>query len=196
MGPHARRLFTDLATLGYCNAYARVTQPNEAWFQRNLAKRRSRLANCEGVPQEQLTYWCAIAESRASMHRFIAFLVLWAGLLGVGSPAFACAAAASAGDCCPPGAPSGCTQALEQLDIEATVCCITAAAPSQMVSAERGRELQAVQDDCRSADPIAIVSTSSALPDPGSSPRLTVSSLSSARTDARLTYLRTGRLRL
>ena len=25
-----RRLFTDLASLGYCNAYAGVTQPNEA----------------------------------------------------------------------------------------------------------------------------------------------------------------------
>ena len=132
----------------------------------------------------------------ARMRRFIAFLVLWAGLLGVGSPAFACAASASAGDCCPPGAPSGCTQAYEQLDIEATVCCITAAAPAQMVSAERGRELQAVQDDCRSADPIARVSTSSLLPDLGSPLRLNVATFSSARTDAKLTYLRTGRLRL
>lgn len=130
------------------------------------------------------------------MRRFIAFLVLWAGLLGVGSPAFACAAAASAGDCCPPGAPSGCTQAYQQLDIEARICCVTAAAPSQMVSTERGRELQAVQDDCRSADPIAIVSTSSLLPDLGRPARIIVSNLSSARTDARLTYLRTGRLRL
>ena len=132
----------------------------------------------------------------ASMRRFIAFLVLWAGLLGVGSPAFACAAAASAGDCCPPGAPSGCTQAYEQLDIEATVCCITAAAPSQIVSAERGRELQAVQDDCRSPDPIAIVSTSFSLPNLRSPPRLITPNVCSARTDATLTYLRTGRLRL
>ena len=130
------------------------------------------------------------------MRRFIAFLVLWAGLLGAGSPAFACAAAASAGDCCPPGAPSGCTQAYEQLDIEATVCCITAAAPSQMVSAEPGRELQAVQDDCRSADPIAIVSTSFPLPNLRSPPRLNASNVYSAHTDATLTYLRTGRLRL
>jgi hypothetical protein len=120
------------------------------------------------------------------MRRFIAFLVLWAGLLGVGSPAFACAAAAAAGDCCPPGAPSGCTQTYEQL----------AAASSQIVSAERGRDLQAVQDDCRSPDPITIVSTPFPLPDLRSPPRPDASIVSSARTDASLTYLRTGRLRL
>lgn len=132
----------------------------------------------------------------ADMRRFIAFLVLWAGLLGAGSPAFACARAAAAGDCCPPGAFSGCTQVYEQLAIETTVCCITAAAPSQMVSAERGLELHAVQDDSRSADPIAIVRTSISLADPRSSPRLNASDVSSARTDASLTYLLTGRLRL
>lgn len=130
------------------------------------------------------------------MRRFMAFLVLWVGLLGAGSPAFACVTAAAAGDCCPPGSPSGCTQAYEQLDVEATVCCIAAAAPSQMVSAERGRELQAVQDDSRSADPIAIVRTSFSLPDPRSPPQLDAANVSSARTDATLTYLRTGRLRL
>lgn len=127
-----------------------------------------------------------MAESHGSMSRFIVFLVLWAGLLGVGSPAFACAAAASAGDCCPPGAPSDCIQTYEQL----------AAASSQMVSAERGRESQVAQDDCQSPDPIAIVSTFFSLPDFGSPPRLGTSNFSSARTDASLTYLRTGRLRL
>jgi hypothetical protein len=130
------------------------------------------------------------------MRLFIAFLVLWAGLLGAGSPAFACASAAAAGDCCPPGAPTGCTQAYGQLGIEATVCCITAAAPSQMVSAERGRELHAIQDDCRSADPIAIVSTSFSLLDRRSPPLFNACHDFSARTDASLTYLRTGRLRL
>ena len=130
------------------------------------------------------------------MRRFIAFLILWAGLLGAGAPAVACATAAAAGDCCPPGAPAGCTQPYEQLDIEATVCCITGAAPSQMVSAERGRELQAVQDDCRSADPLAIVSSSFSVPELRSPLRFNASNVSSARTDATLTYLRTGRLRL
>jgi hypothetical protein len=130
------------------------------------------------------------------MRRFIAVLVLWAGLIGAASPAFACATAAAAGDCCPPGAPSGCTQVYEQLDIEATVCCITAAAPSQIVSAERGRELQAVQDDCRSVDPIATVSAVCPFTDPRSSPCFGALNVSSARTDASLTYLVTGRLRL
>jgi hypothetical protein len=132
----------------------------------------------------------------ADMRRFIALLVLWAGFLGAGSPAFACATAAAAGDCCPPGAPTGCTQAYDQHDIDAAICCITAAAPSQMVYAERGRELQLVQDDCRSADPIAIVSTSFLPPDPRSTPRFDVANVSPACTDASLTYLLTGRLRL
>jgi hypothetical protein len=65
-----------------------------------------------------------------------------------------------------------------------------------MVSAERGLELRAVQDDSRSADPIAIVRTSISVADPRSSPRLNASEVSSARTDASLTYLLTGRLRL
>src|SRR5215207_511260 len=129
------------------------------------------------------------------MRRFIAFLVLWAGLVGAGSPAFACATAAAAGDCCPPGAPR-CTQAYEQLGIEATVCCITAAAPSQLVSAERGRELQPIQDDCRSTDPVATGSASFRLPNPASPARFNPPRVSSALRDDSLTYLRTGRLRL
>ena len=131
------------------------------------------------------------------LRRFVALLVVWTGLIGAGLPAAACAAAAAAGDCCPPGAPSGCTQAYEQLDAAATVCCITAAAPSAIASIERGRDLQAVQADHGSADPIAIVALSSApFADLRPSRVFHLLTDTSTRTDSSLTYLHTGRLRL
>lgn len=133
---------------------------------------------------------------RADMRRFLALLVLWAGLLGAGSPAFACATAAAAGDCCPPGAPTGCTQIYEQLDIEAIICCVTVAAPSQAVTAEPGRQAQAAQREHGSADPIALSAPSRSLQDLRSTTRLAASHVSAAHTDASLTYLHTGRLRL
>ena len=145
---------------------------------------------------QQLTYGCGMPESLTDMRRFIALLIFCAGFLGAGSPALACATAAAAGDCCPPGAPSGCTQAYEQLDIEASICCFTAAAPSQLVAADRGHELQVVQLERRSADPIdagAFAPVFAALRYPT---HLDVPAVSASPTDASLTYLRTGRLRL
>jgi hypothetical protein len=129
------------------------------------------------------------------MRRLIALLVLWTALLGVGSPAFACATAA-AGDCCPPGALTGCSQTYEQSDVVATICCITAPAPSQVVSVEAGRERQVLQLDRGSPDPIVIVSKSATLSEFQQRTHFTAPLVSSASTDASLTYLRTGRLRL
>lgn len=130
------------------------------------------------------------------MRRFLTLLIVWAALAGAGLPAFACATAAAAGDCCPPDAPSGCIQAYQQLDIEAAVCCITAAAPSQLVVAEPNREPKAAQRDHGSTDPVALVTPSSSYPSLRSTIRLAISHVPSARTDASLTYLYTGRLRL
>jgi hypothetical protein len=123
-------------------------------------------------------------------------LVVWAGLMGAGAPAFACATAAASGDCCPPGAPTGCTQVYEQLDLEASVCCITAVAPAQIVATESGRELLLKQHDHESADPVVLAAPPCSLPDPGSTSRLDGPHVSAAYTDASLTYLHTGRLRL
>jgi hypothetical protein len=130
------------------------------------------------------------------MRRLIALLVLWTALLGAGSPAFACVTAAAAGDCCPPGAPSGCSQTYEQLDVVATICCITAPAPSQMVSVESGRERHVLQLDRGSPDPIVVVSKSDTLSEFQQRSHFTTPLVSSASTDASLTYLHTGRLRL
>lgn len=129
------------------------------------------------------------------MQRLFAILVLCVGLIGAGSPALACATAAAAGDCCPPGAPTDCTQIYEQLDTEAAVCCTTATAPSAMVVAEPSRELQVAQFDHGSADPIAAV-TSLFLSLDRRDSQLATPVSTAARTDASLTYLHTARLRL
>jgi len=121
------------------------------------------------------------------MRRFIALIVILAGLLAAGSAALACASAAATGDCCPPGAPSGCIEMYQQLGAAPTVSCITSPAASAAVSAERGGG---------SPDPVIVAGL------PGTPAGLAFSSgfpgtiVDSAPTDRSLTYLHTGRLRL
>src|SRR5262245_30353784 len=126
------------------------------------------------------------------MRRFLALLMVWAGLLGAVAPALACVTAAD--DCCPANAPSGCTPVYEQLGCGLSVCCVTAPAPAQMVAAEPGRELQ--QSDRGSADPVGLTASFASSLDSPRADRLAVPVLSAQLTDASLTYLHTGRLRL
>jgi hypothetical protein len=130
------------------------------------------------------------------MRRFLALFMLLAGLIGAGASAFACAAAGAAGDCCPANSPSGCTPEYEQFAVESSVCCITATAPAQIVAAEPGRELQLAQGERGSADPIVPTTSPVSSLDPRRAGRLAVPLLSARYTDASLTYLHTGRLRL
>jgi hypothetical protein len=128
------------------------------------------------------------------MRRFLTLLLLWVGLIGATAPAFACANA-DAGECCPANAPSGCTQVYEQFGIEASVCCVSPAAPAQIVAAEAGRELQ-VQGDHGSPDPVALTVSFASSLDRHRAGQLAVPALSAKYTDASLTWLHTGRLRL
>ena len=127
------------------------------------------------------------------MRRFLALLVVFAALIGAGAPAFACALGAAAGDCCPANAP-GCTPAYEQFGVEQRVCCVTTAAPAQIVAAEPGREVQGRNPG--SPDPNVLPVSPVASLDVQRSGRLTPSHFSARDTDASLTYLHTGRLRL
>lgn len=127
------------------------------------------------------------------MRRFLALLMVFAGLIGAGAPAFACAAGA-AGDCCPANAPSGCTPEYAQFGVEQSACCATAAAPVQMVAAEPSREVQARNPG--SPDPNVLpVSFVSSL-DLRDTSRVAAPAFSARCPDASLTYLHTGRLRL
>lgn len=130
------------------------------------------------------------------MRRMIALIVLWAGLLGAGSPALACATAGAAGDCCPPGAPSGCSQGFEQLDVAATACCVTGSASSPIASAESSRGSQHWERDCGAADPVVIADAFDSLQPSGQSSGFDTAIIDSALPDRSLTYLHTGRLRL
>jgi hypothetical protein len=132
----------------------------------------------------------AKVEIRLRMRRLFALLVVWVGLITAGAPAFACATAAAAGNCCPADAPSGCA-----LGAQATVCCATAAAPSVMVSAEPSRELHTAQSDHGSVDPVAAVASLSSILHRRDS-QLALPLPAPTHTDASLTYLHTARLRL
>jgi hypothetical protein len=130
------------------------------------------------------------------MRRFLVLLLLLAGFIGAGGPAFACATAAAAGECCPVNAPSGCTRGYEQVGSEASICCVTPTAPAQVVAAESGRELHVVQDDRGSPDPVALTVASGSSLYRQRAGRLAVPLLSAECADASLTYLHTARLRL
>jgi hypothetical protein len=134
-------------------------------------------------------------EIRPRMRRLFALFVLWVGLIAAGAPAFACATAAAAGNCCPVDGPFGCAQLYEQLGAEATACCVTAAAPSVMVSAEWSRELHIAQSDHGSVDPVAAVASLPSILHRRDS-QLALPIPAPAHTDASLTYLHTARLRL
>jgi hypothetical protein len=121
------------------------------------------------------------------MRRLLALIVICAGLLGAGSAAFACATAAATGDCCPPGAPSGCIEMYQQLDAAPSASCVTSSAASPVLSAERGHG---------SADPVIVARTPGLLPELVRSSRLDASIILSAPPDRSRTYLHTGRLRL
>lgn len=131
------------------------------------------------------------------LRRLTASLVLWLGLVGVGLPVFACAAAAGPyEDCCPQGVPSPCTNSETAHDFAtATLCCVAAPAPSQAVSVDAGRSAPERELDSGSPDAIALpawmdCSTGAGLPE------VRAPQVSASRTNAAQTYLRTGRLRL
>ena len=121
------------------------------------------------------------------MRRLIALIVICAGLLGAGSAAFACATAAATGDCCPPGAPSGCIEMYQQLDAAPAASCVTSSATSPVLALERGHG---------SADPGIVARTPGPIPQLVRSSGLDASIIFSAPPDRSLTYLHTGRLRL
>jgi hypothetical protein len=129
------------------------------------------------------------------LRRLALSLVLWVGVLGVASPALACAAtAALERDCCPEGMPSPCEGGSG--DPSATLCCVAAPAPAQAVAAESGRTQLERAHDSGSPDPFIVSAWLATFVRDGSLPARISSSSSAYRTDATLTYLLTRRLRL
>lgn len=133
------------------------------------------------------------------MRRLTALLVLWVGLLGAISPAFACAVTTSNGDCCPADASSECRQAwaFERLEsASAAMYCLAPAMPSQAVAIALAGNPNEPQHDGRLPEPSAIVVWADFFPDIAPQREFIAPISVDARTDATLTYLKTGRLRL
>lgn len=126
------------------------------------------------------------------LRRLSAVLVIWVGLLGAALPVLACSMAAQRHDCCPPGAPSPCDDGST-----AAICCVSTPSSSQAVSITASRVLQdGHAGSSGSVDflvlPLWIVS----LMDVARRYDIPAPASPAPRTDAALTYLHTGRLRL
>jgi hypothetical protein len=122
-------------------------------------------------------------------------LVIWLGLLWVGSPAFACARAADR-DCCPAGGTSPCHRTGIDLSTVAAPCCVAAPAASPTAVADANRTAHVQPHTPEPPDVIAAFAwfaTLSSFTDPS---LLTPPDFIGVRPDAALTYLQTLRLRL
>ena len=139
-----------------------------------------------------------ISEVEILLRRWSTILVIGFGLLlGGFSPAFACAAAAKHGDCCPEGSTSPCRDEKEAPGFGSlTACCVTAPPVSSAVVAEVIRNTPDLQHDSGSPDLIIALAWFATLSPHVRAPQTLVPAMFSPRTDAALIYLRTGRLRL
>jgi hypothetical protein len=128
------------------------------------------------------------------VHRRVALLLLWVGLLGTALPALACPVGASA--CCPAQDSTTCSGGAGVVGTAAALCCSSAPVPAYVLSIgptdPRARVLlhASGSPDALGEDRRAALSTG-----------LTAAGILSVvtaghRADAQLTYLRTGRLRL
>lgn len=137
-------------------------------------------------------------EFGSMLHRLTAVLAMSVALLGIASPVLACAVTTALDEnCCPPEAPSPCSNGEVEYDFATTAayCCVAAPAPSQAVSVDAGRSVPERKLDSGSPDALAlpIWMACSTVPNP---PDVITPHVSASRTDAAQTYLRTGRLRL
>lgn len=124
------------------------------------------------------------------MRRLTALLVLWVGLLGAISPAFACAMMTGGGDCCPADASTECRQAwaFERLEsASAAMYCLAPAMPSQVIAID-ARNPHKFQHDCW-APQFSAVASAAACADLTPRRAFIAPVRSDARTDATLTYL-------
>jgi len=125
------------------------------------------------------------------LRRLSVLLLIWVGLLGAAAPAFACPMAAQH-DCCPPQAPSPCGGAPAEV-----ICCVGTPASSQAVSVNSSRLLKEFPASPSGTPDLPVLPVwVASFPDLAHLYDMPASAPSAPRTDAALTYLRTGRLRL
>ncbi len=127
------------------------------------------------------------------LHRFTALLLVGFGL-AFAMPALSCSSGAVGTDCCPEdGSPCNETSTT---DLSVASCCLTPAAPLLgTANIEAPRSIHDVKDDPGSSDP-AVHSAPLLWLDAARPLPVLIDVEPSVRSDARLTYLNTGRLRL
>lgn len=128
--------------------------------------------------------------------RLTALLVIWVGLVGVAMPLLACSMVDSS--CCPWQARSGCSLGDRELDSSATIalCCAAIPTRSQVPSVAPSRSSQPSGPATGSSDSLVASDWAPTGQGTAATRILLLSSLRTHPTDAGLTYLRTGRLRL
>lgn len=133
------------------------------------------------------------------LRRMTALLAVWLGLLGVVAPALACAADAPDDVCCPQEAPLQCTdnEPGYRAGTPAAMCCVPANVRAQAASIDSRRSTQDREHDSGTPDPLIPSASLDSLTGVTYAPHINnAPPHSQPRTDAALTYLRTGRLRL
>ena len=131
------------------------------------------------------------------LRRWSTLLVIWFGLLvGVASPELACATAKS-GDCCPQDSTSPCGEEKRDHDLGSlAACCVTAPPAPSAVWVEANRNAADQPHGSGSPDTIVALAWFATLSLHVRAPQSVVPAMSLPRTDAALTWLHTGRLRL
>jgi hypothetical protein len=134
-----------------------------------------------------------VSEPVSMFPRWMASLVLWVGVLGIASPALACATVAPAHrDCCPDGAPSPCGGGQPGK----LACCVTAPTPAPAAAVSVSTQ-QKVQDRTTGTpDPVLLVTWLQTLATAPGVLEPFAPHASPPRNEATLIYLQTRRLRL
>jgi hypothetical protein len=128
------------------------------------------------------------------LRRWATLLIASFAVLGLASPALACAALLSAArDCCPEGGPAPC----KGQPSSEVACCLVAPTPAPAASVNANTERLIPQPAGSTPDPVILATWLHTLaPVPAFSLRIEPRASFRGSADATLTYLHTGRLRL
>jgi hypothetical protein len=159
-------------------------------YRHQMREPRTAFARCDST-----TLSNAPLEPEIVLRRLTTLLVLSFVVLGMTTPALACAVASTQHDCCPDGSTAPCSGETPSIDSSGPVaaCCVVAP-PTSVLNGASGA--QAEQPKHSSApDPFLTAAWLAALTSTHLSSTPTPAVIP-VRTDGELTYLRTGRLRL
>jgi hypothetical protein len=129
------------------------------------------------------------------VHRRVALLLLWVGLLGTALPVLACSVGTSG--CCPAQGPSTCSGSAGLVGITAaTLCCSSAPVPAYVLSIGATDPRARASLHASGSPDVLTEDRCARFPADFTAAGVPFGATAGHRADAQLTYLRTGRLRL